>query len=117
MKAVILPQNQNANLFRAVAGNKSSFGKTAGEAIDALDEKLASDERNTVVFVQDFQPDEFFNAEQQQRLAFLMNEWRAARDENRELEPDEQTELAKLIDEELDASGRRAEKLADLLGK
>ena len=88
MKAVVLPQNQNADLFRARTGNKSSYGKTVGEAVDALTEQLEPNEQNAVVFVQDFQPDEFFTAEQQQKLSALMTKWRTARDDNRQLPPD-----------------------------
>ena len=117
MKAIVLPENTNANLFRAISGAKSSYGKTVGEAVDALTEQLAPDEQNTVVYVQDFQPDEFFTDKQQQKLAALMTKWRDARDDSRQLPPDEQAELEKLIDEELDGSTRRAEKLANLFGK
>lgn len=117
MKAVVLPENKDANLFRAFSGAKSSYGKTVGEAVDALTEQLLPNEQTAVVYVQDFQPDEFFNAEQQQKLAALMTKWREARDDNRRLPPDEQAELEKLIDEELDGSARRFEKMAELLGK
>lgn len=117
MKAIVLPENQNAKLFRAFSGKKKSYGKTVGEAVDALTEKLESNEQNTVVFVQDFEPDEFFTADQQQRMSILMSKWREARDAGRFLSSSEQTELEELIAAELDGSGRRVEKLANLLGK
>lgn len=117
MKAIVLPENKNANYFVAFSGKKNSFGKTIGEAVDALTEQLEPSEQNTVVYVRDFQPDEFFTVEQQQRMSVLMAKWREARDADQQLAPQEQIELEKLIEEELEGSGRRAEKIANLLGE
>jgi hypothetical protein len=66
--------------YRAVAGNRQSVGRTAGEALDALTAQLDEAERGTLVVVQHRRPDQFFTAEQQQRLQELMARWRAARD-------------------------------------
>ena len=52
-------------------------------------------------------PDRFFDARQQQRLAELMERWRAARDAGTEPPAEEQAELEALIEEEVRASGRR----------
>ena len=61
------------------------------------------------------QTDHFFTAAQQQRLSDLMARWREARDENRQLLPEEQAELEQLIEAEMQAATRRAESaLAEL---
>ena len=114
---VVLPNNQRGKNFRAISGEKESFGETVGEALDAMTEKLELKGRNAVVYVQDFCPDEFFTAAQQARLAELMEKWRDARDKNETLSADEQTELEQLIEAELEGSALRAEKLADQLGR
>jgi predicted RNA-binding protein Jag len=114
---VVLPNNQNGKQFRAISGGKESFGETVGEALDAITEELELKGSNAVVYVQDFRPDEFFTAAQQMRLGELMEKWRDARDHGETLSVDEQTELEKLIEAELEGSGKRAEKLAGQLGK
>jgi hypothetical protein len=53
-------------------------------------------------------PDEFFTAQQQERLAALMERWRAARDAGASLPPDEQAELDALVQAEVRAAGERA---------
>ncbi|CAN5723958.1 hypothetical protein BH24ACI1_BH24ACI1_29200 [soil metagenome] len=114
---VVLPNNQNGKTFRAVSGEKESFGETVGEALDAMTAELELTGRNAVVYVQDFRPDEFFTEAQQTRLAELMQKWRIARDRSDTLSNDEQSELEKLIEAELEGSARRAEKLANALGR
>ena len=114
---VVLSNNQNGKQFRAISGEKESFGETVGEAIDAMTEELHLSGRNAVVYVQDFRPDEFFTEAQQMRLGELMEKWRDALDKGESLSADEQTELEKLIEVELEGSGKRAEKLANQLGK
>ena len=114
MKAVVvLPNSQNSGNYRAISGKKTSFGKTIGEALDSLTEQI-SDEPNPVIYIQDFQPDEFFTAEQQNRLSELMQK---LRDNNSNISAEEQSELEKLIDEELEGSGKRVAKIAEKLGK
>jgi hypothetical protein len=115
MKTVVLT-SQNGNLFSAISGKTKSVGKTIGEAIDALT-KQNPHETNQVIYVQDFQPDEFFTAKQQQRLSELMQKWRLARDNNLEFSTEEQSELEKLIEAELEGSGNRVAKIAEKLGK
>lgn len=90
-----------------MAGDKQSIGKTAGEALDALTAQLDKDEASTLVIVQNLGLDQFFNAEQQQRLSELMSHWRSARDQGQALPSDEQAELDALVEAELQASANR----------
>ncbi len=60
-----------------------------------------------LVIVQPQQPDQFFTAGQQARLQGLMARWRIARDGGPALPPAEQSELERLIEEEVRASGER----------
>jgi hypothetical protein len=103
--------------YHAVAGDKLSQGKTPGEALDALTVQLSEEETSTLVIVQNLRPDRFFNAEQQQRLADLMNRWRIARDKGESLTSDEQSELEALVEAELRASADRTAALAHELNQ
>ena len=105
----ILPitSGSGERIFRAIAGNKQSIGKTAGEALDALTAQLESSEFSTLMIIQSFVPDWFFNAEQQKRLSELMNLWRTARDRGETLPAEQQTELDKLVEAELKAATAR----------
>jgi hypothetical protein len=77
----ILPEATEAGTtYRAVAGEKQSVGRTAGEALDALTAQLSDEEAGTLVVVQNLRPDRFFTAAQQDRLSELMSRWRTARD-------------------------------------
>ncbi len=100
----ILPEK--ADSYRALAGDKESTGRTAGEALDALTSQLADDEGGTLVIVQNRKADRFFNAEQQRRLAEL-----ARLREAGNLSPGEEKELEGLVDAELDGARLRAEAL------
>ncbi len=113
MRTVVV--NQSGRIFRAVSGEKQSVGKTIGEAVDALTQQLENGNQETLFIVQRFQPDEFFTAEQQERLSQLMQKLRQAEAENKEMNPKERAELEKLIDEELEGSARRAETIATLI--
>jgi hypothetical protein len=117
IKVAILPvlTPTGAITYRAVAGERQSQGRTAGEALDALTTQLPDEEVGTLVIVQSLRPDRFFGADQQERLAELMERWRAARDSGTTLPTAEQAELAALIDEEVRASGRRTAALLDEL--
>jgi hypothetical protein len=114
---VVSGKSQNGKGYRAVSGEKESFGKTVGEAIDAIADELEFTGTNAVVYLQDFRPDEFFTQAQQRRLGALMKKWRSARDKGLTLDPHDQAELEKLIEIELEGSGRRAQKLAEQLFK
>src|SRR5436305_65718 len=109
----ILPERPGAPAdgFRAVAGNVQALGKTAGEALDAVAAQLDESESGTLVIVQHLRPDHFFTAEQRQRLQELMQLWRTARDNNSSLTTAEQVELNRLVEEELQAAGQRADAL------
>jgi hypothetical protein len=53
-------------------------------------------------------PDQFFTAQQQQRLKELISIWRNAQDRGEILSPEQQSELNNLIEAELDATTERA---------
>jgi len=93
---------------RAVAGARQAVAKTAGGALDALTAQLSPEEGGTLVVVQNHRADQFFTAQQQQRLEELMDRWRAARSSGKSLSPSEQAELNALVDAEVQASGERA---------
>ena len=112
-----IPTEQGDLSYRAIAGGKHAQGKTAGEALDALTAQLSADEASTLIIVQSLHPDRFFTAAQQQRLATLMARWRTTRDQGTTLLADEHTELAALIEAELQATAARAATLADALGR
>lgn len=97
--------------YSAVAGDKKTEGKTAGEALDALAAQLDDEDANTLVIVQNQRPDRFFSAFQQKRLGELMEKWRLARDQGRQLSAEEKAELDELVKSEVKASGERAESL------
>lgn len=87
--------------FRAIAGDKHSVGKTAGQALDALAAQLDEIEFSALLIIQSFRPDTFFSAKQQERLSELMNLWRLARDQGQELPSEQQVELNGLVEIEL----------------
>jgi hypothetical protein len=98
---------QGEKAYRAMAGDKRSMGKTAGQALDALTAQLEYAEVGGLLFIQGFQPDAWFTATQQQRLAELMEGWRAARNRGEPFPPDQQAELERLVKAELTAAQRR----------
>ena len=100
----ILPEKSDS--YRAVAGDKESTGRTAGEALDALASQLEDEESGTLVIVQNRKADEFFDAAQQTRLTELMR-LRGVRT----LSPEEEGELERLIEAELAGARERAEAL------
>jgi hypothetical protein len=97
----ILPEKNDS--YRAVAGDKESTGRTAGEALDALSSQLEEEESGTLIIVQRRKADQFFNAAQQSRLAELMRQRSAGM-----LSAEEETELEGLIQIELDGARQRA---------
>jgi len=103
--------------YHAVSGGRQCAGKTAGEALDALAAQLGQDETGTLVVVQHQRPDGFFTAEQQARLAQLMERWRHARDTGQALAADEQAELDGLVEQEVRGAEERAASVARELGK
>ncbi len=105
------PQSVTVPVFRAISGRHQSIGKTPGEALDALTSQLSDEESGTLLVVQHMRPDRFFDAQQQNRLAQLMSDWRYARDRGTHYPADQQVELEQLIEAELEASTRRADAL------
>lgn len=105
----ILPisDTNGEKLYRAVAGDKQSTGKTPGEALDALTAQLEGDEFSTLLIIQSFRPDWFFSAKQQQRLSELMNLWRIAWDQGQTITLQQQIELDSLVEAELKAATAR----------
>jgi hypothetical protein len=105
----ILPISDSSGerAYRAISGDKHSTGKTAGQALDALTAQLGEAEFSALLVIQNFRPDSFFSAEQQGRLAALMELWRSARDQGHELPPEQQVELDALVEAELRAATAR----------
>ncbi len=120
MTTVAILPHKNADgerIYQAIAGNKQSTGKTAGEALDALTDLLDSDEFSTLLVIQSFRPDWFFSAEQQQSLSELMSRWRIARDRDETLPEDQQAELDRLVEAELKAATARSATLMQQLNQ
>lgn len=93
--------------YRAIAGDKHSIGKTAGQALDALTAELGENEFSALLLLQSFCPDQFFDAQQLSRLSELMDMWRTARSQGRSLSPQIQAELDNLVEAELKAATNR----------
>ncbi|MBE9233272.1 hypothetical protein IQ231_16745 [Cuspidothrix issatschenkoi LEGE 03284] len=120
MTTVAIVPISNANgerSYRAIAGNKQSVGKTAGQALDALTIQLGEVEFRALLIIDNFHPDQFFTNEQKQRLSDLMSMWRTARDEGQTLPPEIQLELDNLVDAELNAATARTASLAQKLSQ
>lgn len=96
--------------FRAVAGKHESVGKTAGEALDALNAQIGNLESASLIMVQHMQSDLFFSEVQYLRLRDLL-------EKRSTLTKLEQGELERLVKDELIASAKRTEALADALGR
>ncbi len=90
--------------YRAIAGDKHSVGKTAGQALDGLTAQLGETEFGELLLIQSFCPDSFFSVSQQERLCSLMGLWRLARDQGEGLPPKQQAELDSLVEAELRAA-------------
>jgi hypothetical protein len=98
-------------VYRAAMGDRQSTGKTAGAALDALTVQMGSQEINGFLLLQNYQPDQFFTAQQQQRLTELMSIWRTTQDRGDLLPPEQQSELDDLIEAELYATAERAKSI------
>lgn len=83
--------------YQAISGNHSATGKTAGEALDALNAQCTDLTQTPYLTFWSLHSDEFFSAVQQNRLAQLMNQWRIARDQNQTLPTTSQDELEAAI--------------------
>jgi hypothetical protein len=101
---------QSSSRFRALSGTRQSVGRTPGEALDALNAELGESSGGSIVLVQQFGGDSYFSEEQNARLEALL----AQRDNLTDLE---RVELESLVREEVRASAKRTEALADALGR
>ena len=110
----ILPEEDELHpkRFRAVATDRKATGRTPGEALDALTSQLAAEGAGAAVVLQLFHSDNYFSAEQRERLSALMTRWRAARETGGTLPPAEQAELERLVEEELEGSAERAARMS-----
>ncbi|NEO87304.1 MAG: hypothetical protein F6J87_24045 [Spirulina sp. SIO3F2] len=90
--------------YQAISGNLSAIGKTAGEALDALNDQRSDPSASPYLTFWSLHSDRFFPAAQQNRLAQLMEQWRTARDQDQTLQIAQQTELEDLVDAELEAA-------------
>ena len=111
-KIALLPeQTADETTWRAIAGEKQSVGRTAGEALDAIAAQLNDEEGGTLIIMQSQRPDKFFGEEKRLRLQMLMEQWREARDKGGTLSPDDQSELQSLAEEEVRATMIRSSAL------
>jgi hypothetical protein len=115
----IVPEHRpdGETTYHATTREQYSAGRSPGEALDALNARLSSEERGMLVIVQQGQPDRYFSRQQQERLAELMAQWRAARDSATPFAAALQCELESLVDAELKAAGDRAAEIASCLGR
>jgi hypothetical protein len=90
-------------LYQASLGTQSSTHRTVGKALDDLTTKMENQEINGFLFLQVNEPDQFFTAPQQERLAELKSLWQVARDQGNTLPIEQQTELDDLMVLEMDA--------------
>lgn len=111
-----IPTSGGGASYCAIAGEKQTYGTTAGEALDALTHVLSDEQSDTLVIVQNRRPDRFFSPAQQDRLNDLMTRWRAHRDQGAILPSDQQKELDGLIESELSASAKRTSAMMAELG-
>jgi hypothetical protein len=100
----------NRPRFRALSGTRESVGRTAGEALDALNAELGDSEHASLIVVQQIGGDSFFSDAQFERLQDLLSR----RDS---LSQNELREMEMLAKAETLASAKRAEALADALGR
>lgn len=106
------PTESGPRVYRASARGRESYGGTIGQAIDGLPGDIAEDDGPLVVMVHSLRPDRFFNADQQKRLAELMDKWRLMRDTGGGMSAEEQSELDDLVEAELRGATERS---ADIL--
>jgi hypothetical protein len=93
--------------YRASAGETHSTGQTPGEALDAIVAQTGQTGQEFFLLTPNFQADRFFTAQQQQRLATLMQAWRNALDRAQPFPEDLKLELDALVEAELLASTDR----------
>jgi hypothetical protein len=107
----------NGFLYYAVAGSHFAQGKTVGQALDALSALFSPEESGAFVVVQSLRPDQFFTAEQQERLSSLMEHWKGLQSKQEVLPLHQQRELESLVEAELLGSAARAAAMAEAVGR
>jgi hypothetical protein len=97
---------------KAVRGGQEAVGRTRGEALDAIAAQLNLTEDEEMYFVAEMKPDEFFTAQQIERLCQLRDKL-----ENGTLTESEDAEFTALVEAELLASGKRVASLMNAIGQ
>lgn len=112
-------QEEGPDRVRVFTQGKEASGETLGAAIDALQlsDAVWSEGEEPYLLLRRFRPDRFFSAEQRERLAVLMEQWRAARDRNESLTLELQQELESLVQAEEAATLARTQALLDATRK
>ena len=103
----VLPNPNGEAGYRAVSNGSEAIGPTVGQAVDSLVSRTDGPKKTTLIIVQPMEPDEFFTADQQARLADLMGRWRQARDTSTPFPAEEKAQLDLLIADELRGSAAR----------
>lgn len=110
---IVSETSSKQTVYRAICGEQQATGITPGEALDLLEQNLASqgheENGNTLIIVQRFRPDNFFTAEKQLRLRELMDRFHHANDAGNQLDIAEKQELETLVDAEWHAAIERSE--------
>lgn len=112
----ILPEvTSEQTLYRAICGERQATGATPGQALDQIEQALATQEDSfeseTLVIVQRFRPDNLFTASSKARLQELMEQFHEAVAEGEVLSPENQQELESLVEAELEATIERAARI------
>lgn len=98
----------NERHLLAIVGKRKSFGRTAGEALDALIAQEAGTIDSSAVLIHRFAPDAYFAQDRYERMQELL-------DSRASLSASESGELDALSDEELDATILRTDSLVGRL--
>lgn len=109
----IVPEvNPGQTLYRAICGSQQATGLTPGQALDQMEQVLATQKEaqssETLVIVQRFRPDNLFTEQQQARLQELMGQFHEGIATGEFFSPQQQQELASLVEAELEATIKRA---------
>jgi hypothetical protein len=101
--------------YWAIAPNQKvqTVGRTAGEALDALNARLSDADTGTLIVVQRQQPDSYFSEVQIRRLQELMD----LSNSPQGVTIEEEAERDALIEAEFLASAQRTAALADAIGR
>jgi hypothetical protein len=118
-RVAILPEvtADGKKRFRAVAGEVQTVGATVGQALDAISSQISDSGPGTLFVVQSFEPDQYFNADQQRRLGELMALWRRAQESGQALPVSEQSELDALIQAEFRGAEARSRAMLAARGR